>query len=300
MSRLSKYIYNGQNCPTLALSAWGFLLAYKLTTKNYVQVIEDLFQPRDYMYQRAICAIGSAILVAATLATAQTSGSVASPTPSAPAVVNPKQQPEPVLPNAPPYPAPLTSHQKFGAFVKRTYSPYTFASAAFGATWAQMWGDWYSYGGGMQGWGKRFGATMANTEGRMVFNSFLLPVIFKQDPRYFPSYKKGFVPRAWFAGTRVLVARGDDGSRMFNYSEVLGVLFMSSLQNSYYPTRDRGFAETVNRFVGGIGSDAGANVLREFSPELKHATRKIIPKRAQKLEKRIPGPVRQMGGPGLP
>lgn len=202
---------------------------------------------------------------------------------------------DPKLPDAPSETTRLTAHQKFETFLKRTYSPYTFASAAVSATWAQMWGDWYSYGGGMQGWGKRYGASLANVEIRSGLSSFVLPVIFKQDPRYHPSLKKGLIPRAWYAGTRVLQTNSDDGQLMFNYSEVLGVLFTSSIQNSYYPTRDRGFSETMQRFVGGIGSDATSNLLREFTPEIKRAARKIIPKRAQKLEKKIPDPVKTLG-----
>lgn len=250
------------------------------------------------MYQRAICAVCLAILVAASLATAQVTSGV--PARSRNQAVNPRPQPKPQLPNAPSWPARLTDRQKFNTFAKRTYSPYTFASGAFSATWAQAFGDWHGYGGGVKGWSKRFGASMADTEGRMFFNSFLLPVIFQQDPRYFPSQKHGLIPRAWYAGTRVLVGRSDDGNRMFNYSEVLGVLFMSSLQNSYYPRSDRGFTDTLNRFIGELGSDATANVLREFSPEIRRIARKVIPKRAQKLEKKLPGPVRQMGGPLAP
>lgn len=211
----------------------------------------------------------------------------------------PRQQAKPQLPDAPSMAVRLTPHQKFETFVKRTYSPYTFASAATNATWAQMWGDYYGYGGGMQGWGKRFGASVANTEVRSFFSSFALPVVFRQDPRYHPSAKQGVIPRAWYAGTRVLVTFSDDNREMFNYSEVLGVLFTSSVQNSYYPDRDRGLSETMTRFVGGIGSDATANLLREFSPELKRFARKIIPKKAQKLEKRIPEPVRDGVGIAL-
>lgn len=206
---------------------------------------------------------------------------------------SPQAETKPQLPDAPSEAVRLTPHQKFETFVKRTYSPYTFASAAFNATWAQMWGDYYGYGGGMQGWGKRFGASVANTEVRSFFSSFVLPVVFRQDPRYHLSQKHGLFPRAWYAGTRVLLTRSDDGDKMFNYSEVLGVLFTASVQNSYYPRRDRGLTETMQRFVGGVGSDATSNLLREFSPEIKRIARKVVPKKAQKLEKKLPGPVRQ-------
>jgi hypothetical protein len=205
---------------------------------------------------------------------------------------------EPRLPDAPSESARLTPHQKFETFVKRTYSPYTFASAAFNATWAQMWGDWDDYGGGMQGWGKRFGASLANTQVRSFFSSFALPVVFHQDPRYHPSRKHGFFPRVWYAGTRTIVTRSDAETPMFNYSEVFGVLFTSSIQNAYYPSRDRGLNETAERFIGGIGSDATSNMFREFSPELKRIARKVIPKRARKLEQRLPSSMRKMGSEG--
>jgi hypothetical protein len=210
----------------------------------------------------------------------------------------PQDKAEPNLPNAP-SDTPLTKHQKFETFLKRTYSPYTFASAAFNATWAQMWGDYYDYGGGMEGWSKRFGASLANTEVRTFLSSFALPVVFKQDPRYFPSKKHGFFPRAWYAGTRILVARSDSGKPMFNYSEVLGVLFTSSVQNSYYPRRDRGFDETLQRLSGGLSSDATSNLLQEFSPEIHKLARKIVPKKAQKIEQKLPAPVRRSVGMGL-
>jgi len=67
---------------------------------------------------------------------------------------------------------PLSARCKFSLFLRTTYSPYAFASAGFGATWAQATGQWPHYGGGMQGWGKRFGATLANTESRRFIQTF--------------------------------------------------------------------------------------------------------------------------------
>jgi hypothetical protein len=47
--------------------------------------------------------------------------------------------------------APLSPHCKLDLFLKQTYSPYTFASAAFGASEAQATGQWPHFGGGVQG-----------------------------------------------------------------------------------------------------------------------------------------------------
>src|SRR5438046_7709419 len=171
---------------------------------------------------------------------------------------------QPPLPDAPSAYEPLSGHQKFNLFLQRTYSPYTFASAAAEATWAQMWAQWPDYGGGMPGWGKRFGATLADTESRRFVQTFLLSTLLHQDPRYFRSAKKGLIPRSWYAATRVLVTRDDDGDSTFNTSEFLGTLLTSSLQNAYYPDSDRGFPNTMTRFVGALGSDTTTNIIREF------------------------------------
>jgi len=87
---------------------------------------------------------------------------------------------------------PLSAPCKFKLFLKQTYSPYTFASAGFQATLAQATGRGPHYGGGMQGWAKRFGATFADTESRRFIQTFALSTILHEDPRYFPSRKRTF------------------------------------------------------------------------------------------------------------
>jgi hypothetical protein len=112
-------------------------------------------------------------------------------------------------------------------------------------------------------------ATLADTESRRFIQTFLLSTLLHQDPRYFRSGKKGLIPRSWYAATRVLVTRDDDGDSTFNTSEFLGTLLTSSLQNAYYPDSDRGFPNTLTRFVGALGSDATTNMIREFWPDVR-------------------------------
>jgi hypothetical protein len=185
---------------------------------------------------------------------------------------------------------PLSAHCKFHLFLKSTYSPYTFASAGFQATWAQAMGQWPHYGGGMQGWAKRFGATLADTESRRFIQTFALSTILHQDPRYFPSHKRTFIPRAWYAATRVVVTKNDSGDSAFNTSEFLGALFASSLQNSYYPRHDRTFSDTMNRFGGALSSDAITDLLREFTPDMKRLFRRHAPKKIRRIEEKLPIP----------
>jgi len=194
------------------------------------------------------------------------------------------------LPEAPSAYAPMSRHCKFELVLRQTYSPYTFASAAFDATWAQMWAVWPQYGGGMQGWGKRLGATLADTESRRFIQNFVLASMLHEDPRYFPSDKRGLVSHAWYAATRVLVTRDDYGRNVFNQSEFLGASLTSSLQDAYYPRPDRTLGATMNRVEGSLSSDATTNILKEFTPDLKRLFHKHCPQGIQRLEARMPIP----------
>ena len=194
------------------------------------------------------------------------------------------------LPNAPSAYVPLSSHCKFQLFIRRAYSPYTFYSAAFEAGIAQMSSQWPQYGGGMQGWGKRFGATLADTESRRFIQTYLFATLLHQDPRYFPSTKTGVVARAWYAATRVLVTRGDNGQSQFNLSEMLGAFSTSALQNTYYPQHYRTLNDTVSRFTGALSSDATSAILREFTPDLKRLFNKHCPRKLKTLEAKLPIP----------
>jgi len=163
-------------------------------------------------------------------------------------------------------------------------------SAGFQATWAQAMGQWPHYGGGTQGWAKRLGATLADTESRRFIQGFALSTVLHQDPRYFPSHKRTLISRVWYSTTRVVVTRNDKGYSTFNTSEVLGALFASSLQNAYYPRHDRNFGDTMNRYSGALSSDAIGYLLREFTPDMKRLFRKHAPKKILRIEEKLPIP----------
>lgn len=193
------------------------------------------------------------------------------------------------LPDSASY-VPLTNNQKLRHWAKRTYSPSTFGGAAFDATWAQAFGDWPGYGGGMQGWAKRYGAVMGNTQIRTFLGQFMYPALLNQDPRYFSSPYKGVIPRGWYAATRILYTRADNGNEVLNTSEWLAIVSTAALQNAYYPDRDRGFGETMGRFVGAVGSDITSNIVREFWPDIKRIIRKRAPDRVKNIPDKIPAP----------
>ncbi|HKC71278.1 MAG TPA: hypothetical protein VKB60_06630 [Terriglobales bacterium] len=213
---------------------------------------------------------------------------------AAPIVSDPSAKEPPVVvePVGPPAYTPLTSHQKFHIFVQQTYSVYTVANTAFDAGWAQMTDDWPAYGQGMEGYGKRYGALLANHEAGTFFENFLFPTLLRQDPRYF---RKGeghsLFARVPYAASRVLITQSDSGHSTFNSSLLLGLLFVDGITNAYYPRPERGLGNTMTRFGGSVLSSAETNLLREFMPDMmrvfhRHEPEKL--KKLEELEKKVP------------
>lgn len=182
-------------------------------------------------------------------------------------------------------PCVLTTREKFRLFERKSYSPLTFVNAAFDAGWSQISGD--TYGPGMEGVAKRYGANLADTESRTFFQTFLFSSMFGQDPRYHRLGNGGLLYRATYAASRVAVGRSDSGHPAWNVPEFLGVAATEALANAYYPDRDCGFGRTMSRIVGSFASDAGTNVLREFWPDIRARLRKHEPQSIQKLDNRI-------------
>lgn len=203
----------------------------------------------------------------------------ATPPPAVPPV-----RPEEKGPQQPPPYQQLSKREKFIVFLRYTYSPYTFAGAAFDAGVAQASGDLYSYGGGMEGYGKRFGASLADTESGAFFGRFLFPVLLHEDPRYLRSTSQTTMPRIEYALSRVLVTHDDSGTKRPTLSLILSVFAATGVSNAYYPRDERGFGDTAARAGSEFLSDAGMNVLREFWPDILHKFRRHEPKRLQKLE----------------
>src|SRR3954470_14325906 len=162
----------------------------------------------------------------------------------------------------------LTTQEKFNLYVQQTYSPFTFAAAGVSAGLSQA-GNSPGFNQGWAGYGKRYGAALADSETSAFFTKFLIPVMARQDPGFKRNGREPFLSRLWDAASQVVDTVDDDGDPTFNYSQVLGTVVSASIANAYYPPESRGMRRTANRAVNGLGGAAGANVLREFWPDIK-------------------------------
>lgn len=164
---------------------------------------------------------------------------------------------------------PLSKQQKFELFVRTTIDRSTLLGAAFSAGIDQASDSPERFDQNFGGYAQRYGLIMAGTGVSNGLKLAALPIVFRQDPRYFRLDRGSGMRRTFYAFSRVAVARSDDGRSVFNWSELLGSFSTAAIANAWHEDKDRTFANTMSRGAISIGFDAGFNVLKEFWPELK-------------------------------
>ena len=172
------------------------------------------------------------------------------------------------LPDAPSY-VPLTSRQKFDLFLQRSHSVGILSDVLSDSIYSQATGAFPSFGGGMEGYGRRFGASVAGSEAGAFFSGFLFPTLLHQDPRYFPSHQYDISQRLAYAASRVVIGRSDSGRSVFNSSLILSQFVESALSNAYIPYRNETIPGTIENALANLGGAAEWNILTEFWPDIK-------------------------------
>lgn len=160
--------------------------------------------------------------------------------------------------------APMSPKQKFQLALRATIDPITFLTVAGVAGGEQIANTFPDYGGGVEGYAKRYGARYADTFSSRMIGSAILPSLLHQDPRYFYRGSGSIPSRTLYAMSFAVVSRGDNGRRQPNYSHLLGNLAAGGIANLYRPSSDRGVALTFQTALVAAGVDALGNVVREF------------------------------------
>ena len=186
-------------------------------------------------------------------------------------------------PQPTPEPTPLTAGEKVEGAARAAFlNPATYAFTGLGAAVTEIRersqpqkdtndriADGFS----------RFAISFATGTSNTMLGSGVFPALFKQDPRYFPSNKKGFGPRAAYAMSRVFVTRGDNGRNQPNVSRLAGNFSAAALANIWErdtPGANRiGMRPTINRFGTSVISGMVTNIiLKEFWPDIMEILKK--------------------------
>jgi len=169
---------------------------------------------------------------------------------------------------------PLTTGQKFKLAALGTFDPveYPYVGVLAGIDQAENADP--SYGQGLKGYAKRYGAAFADTTIENFMVGAVFPSLLHQDPRYYQSGQGGFWHRAGHAALRILITRTDSGKTQINYSEWAGSAVAAALSNVYHPPQDRNALNSANIWVTQLWGDAVAYELKEFWPDIKRKLHK--------------------------
>lgn len=160
--------------------------------------------------------------------------------------------------------APLTAKQKWELAWKSSIDPVNVAMTGLAAGAEQAQNQFGGYGQGAQGYAKRFGANYTDAATSTFIGSALLPVVLKQDPRYFYKGTGSKKSRILYAMANAVVCKGDNGHWQANYSAILGGLASGGISNLYYPPQDRGASLVFENTMIGTGETAIFNIFEEF------------------------------------
>jgi hypothetical protein len=170
---------------------------------------------------------------------------------------------------------PLTAEQKFKVVARSSFDPVQVVWYGFLSGISQAENSEPGFGQGVEGYGKRYGAAFADGTIENFMTSAVLASVFRQDPRFFQEANGGFVHRAGYAVSRIVITRGDSGRQQFNFSEVLGSAMAASISTySYHPRTDRTIENTAGVWGSMVSYDTLTIVIKEFWPDIRRKLHK--------------------------
>ncbi len=164
--------------------------------------------------------------------------------------------------------ASLTPGEKFHLFAKAAFDPVTLGIVGLQAGISQAEDEFPGYGQGAQGYGKRYGASLADEVSSGFFSNFFYSTLLKEDPRYFRKGEGTFRQRLFYSVAQEFVCHTDKGGRSFNFQNVFGAFTSGGLSNLYYPSSDRGFGLTMSRSSIALAYGSLGGILDEFWPDV--------------------------------
>lgn len=164
---------------------------------------------------------------------------------------------------------PMTVGEKFHFFMKSSFlSVGPYANAAFSGVRGEAFdkdhdpngdhGHYFADAGTRAARSFAYGATSK------FFERFVYASIFRQDPRYLRSEKKGAGARVGYAVSRVFITEGDKGGSQFNISFLGGGLTAAYISKTWEREERKTTGKVLSKWGNHVLITALSNVLREF------------------------------------
>jgi hypothetical protein len=163
---------------------------------------------------------------------------------------------------------PQTAKQKLTLAARNSFDYSSFLVAGIQAG-ISMNGDSYpEFHQGAAGYARYYWHTLADTADENFMVGGLGPIVFRQDNRFYTLGHGGFRKRTFYAVTRVLITRQDDGDKMFNFSEVVGSGAAAGIATLYYPTKYRTWTKVGQKWLTSDLIDCFNFFWKEYWPDV--------------------------------
>ena len=166
---------------------------------------------------------------------------------------------------------PQSTKQKFWLATEDSFDYSSFILAGIVAGYGQATNNIPEFHQGAAGYGRYYWHSFVDQMIGNYMTEAIVPTLSHEDPRYYTLGKGGFFRRSGYAVSRLLVTRTDQQGRTFNLSEVVGNGAAAAVSNLYYPSQERTFGKTSQKWFLQIGIDGVSNVLKEFWPDIDKA-----------------------------
>ena len=163
---------------------------------------------------------------------------------------------------------PLSSREKFKLTIQDSFDYSSFIYVGLLAGEGEAAQSYREFHTGAPGYARYYWHSFADTVNGNLMTEFVMPVATKEDPRYYTLGRGGFFKRTAYGVSRLAVTRSDKGGLTPNFSEVVGNGAAAGIASLYYPSPERTWNKTGQRWVTQIGLDGVSNLIKEFWPDV--------------------------------
>ncbi len=170
---------------------------------------------------------------------------------------------------------PQTPKEKFVLMLQDSFDYSSFLYVGGVAGWADIEKSYPEFGHGAAAYGRYYWHSFADNVGGNLFTEALIPIATHEDPRYYTMGRGGVIKRSVYSVSRLLITRTDltatnHAHNTFNFSEIVGNGAGAGVSDLYYPSRERTWTKTGQKWIFQIGIDGASNLVKEFWPDVNN------------------------------
>jgi hypothetical protein len=166
---------------------------------------------------------------------------------------------------------PQSAKEKFIGATQDSFDYSSFVYAGMLAGVAQAEDSYPEFHQGLAGYARYYWHTFADQANENYWVEFILPAGLHQDSRYYTLGHGGLVKRTAYSFSRILITRTDAGNETFNASEIVGAGAAAGISDLYYPSQERDWTKTGQRWLTNVSLDGATFIFKEFWPDINSA-----------------------------